>query len=374
MSIIKDRKRKVIHLGYSSTKSQWNFENDLPNYKHPHATELKQVIKSKKLSAEKAILKLDNLRKPYTVKDIAHMINERLDSSSFKSYTEQEIEVLKKEKRDKYAKSFNDALNAILKFNNGVDLDFKEITPKFCRDFESYLITNDCKVNTIATYMIRIRAIYNRAIKDRLISKHFYPFEEYRIKTEKTQKRAVQKNIIGKIKRLKLKLGSRKYIARDLFMFSFYNRGINFKDILFLKEKDIINGRIYYRRSKVKEPINVKLLPESRRIINKYIKSLGPDEYIFPYVKKGDEFNSYETAYGNLRRELNEIGKEVGCPFSLTSYVARHSWATIAKRSGVSASVISEALGHQTEKTTQIYLDSFEDDVVDEANRKITRL
>ncbi len=374
MSIVKDRKRKIISLGYSSHENHWNFDKNIPTAKHPHATELKQVIKTKKLRAEKEIMRFDNIGKPYTLEDIAHSINERIKPGSFKNYTEKVINTLKMENRNKYAKSYQDTLNAVLKYTNEHDVDFKHITPKFCRDFESNLLIENKRINTIAVHLRNIRSIYNKAIKDNIIPQHFYPFSEIRIKTEKTQKRAVTKNIIAEIKQLKLKKGTRIALARDIFMFSFYNRGINFIDIFYLKEKDIIDSRIYYRRSKVKEPMNVKLVPEALKIIKRYSQKKDPEKYVFPMLRNSDEYHRYEATFRNIRKDLSRIGEMVNSPVPLTSYVARHSWATIAKRSGVSTAVISEGLGHSTEKITQVYLDSFEDNVLDKANELITDL
>lgn len=323
-------------------------------------------------------LTLDSIGKPYTLDDVAVLIKFSYKPSSLKHYTEAIIIELQKSNRHKYASSYNDALNAILKFNKKQDLDLKDITPKFIEEFKSHLLSKGRKINTIGVYLRNFKAIYNRAIKEGYVPEKFYPFKNIKIKYEQTKKRAIGIDVIRKIRDLDLEKWPNRKLARDIFMFSFYNRGINFIDIFYLKEKDIVDDRIYYRRRKVKGLLNVKISPETREIINRYIKNEGPEEYIFPMLKKGDEVQSYKTNFRNISKYLEKIGEEVGKDMGkkipLTSYIARHSWATIAKRKGISTALISEGLGHSTEKITQVYLDSFEDEELDAANETITKL
>jgi len=135
-----------------------------------------------------------------------------------------------------------------------------------------------------------------------------------------------------------------------------------------LKNGDIENGRVRYRRKKTGQPLSIKLTEQADKIITKYYKTENKNDYVFPILKEGNEYNSYRTGIRILNKRLKTIGTEAKVKAPLSSYVARHSWATIAKRSGIPTSIISEGLAHNTEKTTQIYLDSFEDETLDNAN------
>jgi integrase len=201
-----------------------------------------------------------------------------------------------------------------------------------------------------------------------------YPFENFKIKTENTVKRALSKDEIIQIRDIDLRSCPGQEKARDFFMFSFYCMGMSFVDIAYLKVKDIYKGRLNYSRQKTTQLYNMAIVEPALEIINRYSTLENKDEFVFPILDK-DHPNLHELYLSQMRnnnKRLKDIAKKLDLSIPLTSYVARHSWATIAKRSGIPTAVISEGLGHTTEKTTQIYLDSFENSVLDEANKIIT--
>ncbi len=196
------------------------------------------------------------------------------------------------------------------------------------------------------------------------------------IRKEKTVKRAIYRENIAAVRDLDLASLPRLKVARDIFLFSFYMRGMSFKDIVFLKVGNIVGDRIYYSRQKTAQKLNVKLTEKAWELIRKYSTLKGSDAYIFPMILRPGvrEFAQYRNAYRKINTYLKRVGSLAGIEMPLTTYVARHSWASIAKRSGIPVSVISEGLGHDSEKTTQIYLDSFENSVLDAANEVITNI
>jgi integrase len=372
LQLINDRKRKMISLG-TAFENEWNFEKEIPNTKHPNVRELRSLIRKKKIEASGAIIELDEFGKPYTVDDIAEKLNVVRSFTFFKEYSQQLIQQMKRVGQNGNARAYQDAQNAFIKFNNEQDIDFKNITPKKINQFENYLLIKGLRVNSISFYLRTIRAIYNKAIKDELINEKYYPFKNYKIKTEKTIKRALNKDDLRKIVDADLKNNYELELSRDVFLFSFYNRGMSFIDVFYLDSKMISDDRIEYRRRKTHQLFSIKLTNESKEIIEKY-KGLGNSDYVFPVIAEKDEYRSYRTGLRLLNKRLKKIGESLELEIPLTSYVARHSWATIAKKTGVSTSVISEGLGHQSELTTQIYLDSFDNDVLDSANEKIISL
>lgn len=366
ISIIKDRKRRVISLGFSANDKQWSESKKTVNAKHPKADKLKKLIKQKKEAAIKALFELEGSGKPYTVVDIAEYLGRNAKTSMFKEYTDQLIAIMKQTGRYGNARAYQDALNAFIKFNDEKDIDFKNVNSRLLQRFQESLLAKDVKLNSISVYLRTLRAIYNKAIKDEVVAARLYPFKEITIREETTIKRSLSKEEIAKIKNADLSGRPDMEFARNVFLFSFYNRGMNFIDICFLKPDDVIGGRIRYRRQKTGQTFTIKITEQAQEIIDKYL--VPGSKFVFPIVTEGNEYLTYRNASRLLNKKLKVIGDELELKVPLTSYVARHSWATIAKRSGVPTAVISEGLGHDSEQITQIYLDSFEDKTLDDAN------
>jgi len=192
----------------------------------------------------------------------------------------------------------------------------------------------------------------------------------------KTRKRAISKEEIRSI--LELDLSNEKMIiqlSRDLFIFSYLQGGINFTDIASLTADNMVNGRLEYTRKKTNTLINIPLQQESIRLIHKY----NDDKrgYLFPIMNRQShktpmqKFSRIQKKIKQINSSLKHIAKIAGIEINLTTYVARHSFATVLKRSGVNTSIISESLGHSSEKTTQIYLDSFDNEQIDEAMKNL---
>lgn len=214
--------------------------------------------------------------------------------------------------------------------------------------------------------------IYNIAIEKGVVKKDLYPFDSYKVSRlhKETAKRAIQKSDIQAVLNYSLD-GKDLYtkLAVHLFSFSYFMGGINFVDMAYLTEKNIMNGRLVYNRKKTSKLINLPIGSESMKIIGLY---KGNGMYLFPILSalhktEQQKLNRLHKVITKVNRALKEIGVELGLPIKLTTYVARHSFATVLKRAGVSTSVISESLGHSSEKITQIYLDSFENSQIDEA-------
>lgn len=372
LQLIKDRKRKLIKLGIS-LEEHWNFSKEIPNNKHEESKVLRQLIRKKKNLANSAIIELDDIGKPYTVEDIAEKLDYVKKQASFIKFCDKIIEHLETTGKNGNARIYKDAKSALIKFNKGRDIDFRNLTKRKLKSYEDYLEEKGLKVNSIGVHLRTIRAIYNKAINEELVNAQYYPFKDFRIRKERTIKRSLSKEDIKKIVEIDLNHDKELDFARDIFMFSFYNRGICFIDIFYLTNQDVNNGRVEYKRKKTKQLFSIKLTQQAKEIINKYKLSVEGD-YVFPILNAEDEYKSYKTGLRLLNKRLKRIGEALEFGKPLTSYVARHSWATIAKRSGISTSIISEGLGHDSELTTQIYLDSFENKTLDDANDLIITL
>ncbi len=232
--------------------------------------------------------------------------------------------------------------------------------------------------------MRTLRSVFNKAISEGYCDKQHYPFHEYKISKldTKTIKRALTKEQLAKFNAVKVVKGTHEWDSKNYFMFSFYTRGMNFTDIAKLKWSDIKGNRLKYTRSKTKQNFDMELLPPAVKILNYYKAFTGGDDvnYVFPILSKERHItasqidNRIEKMTKATNKDLKELANESKIDFNLTTYVARHSFATILKRKGQSTSVISELMGHDSEKTTQIYLDSFGNDELDKANRSLLNL
>ena len=379
LNIIHKRVRRRFATGISVKEADWDPDrNQIINYPSKQKNlflKRNHYLKTLLLDAEGIILKLESEGKPYTADDIITLLK-GVDSSSFAEFTDKLIEELRKQGRSGNANSYKNTKSVFLNQINKKDINFDEINYSLLKKFETNLLNKDnpVSVNGISFYMRTIRAIYNRAIKEGAAKKENYPFEEYKIKNTKTQKRALSKDEIKKIRDANLDGKPGQERARDYFMFSFYCMGMSFVDVAHLKVKNITKGRLYYSRLKTSQLYNFELLPPALEIIKKYSDLKDKEAYIFPILnpEAEDPHRDYKTSMINNNTKLKKINEKLKLPINLTFYVARHSWATIAKRTGISTAIISEGLGHTTEKTTQIYLDSFENSVLDEANKKIT--
>lgn len=255
----------------------------------------------------------------------------------------------------------------------GRDILFGELSSDLLMEYEAYLKNRGNSPNTISFYMRILKAVYNRAVENGLTGQRNL-FKSVYTGVEKTLKRAIHLNDIRRIKRLDLSLKPHLDFARDMFLFCFYTRGMSFVDMAYLKKGDIANGILTYRRKKTGQQLFIRWEKCMQEIIDKY--PVNETEFLLPVITERDK--EYRKQYTNALHRVNTLLKKIGeildLPIPLTMYVARHSWASIAKNHNVPVSVISEGMGHDSENTTQIYLASLDTAVVDKANKKILDL
>ena len=297
----------------------------------------------------------------------------KYETESITSFIDHLIEELKSENRLSSASSYRDTRNRLTEFKSKIS--FRDINLRFLEDFERHLLDKGNSINSIGIYMRTLRAIYNKAVSEDLIKEDNYPFKKYRIKTGNPSKRALSKEDIIKLMNSKQKKNSRKWHSLNYFIFSYLTRGMNFKDMVLLKWKEnILGDRIVYIRAKTAnskktlDPNIIKIEPEIQKILNRYSQK---SVYVFPVLEPGLPAT---TIRHRIKNRLKRISKDISAIATeleikdadkITFYWARHTYATTLKRSGISISVISEALGHSSETTTKAYLDKFEQTEID---------
>lgn len=300
-------------------------------------------------------------------------LNDTRDLTLYK-YAEQIIYKLRCNGQYRTSETYVSVINSVRRFRKGRDVYFAEFDEDLIVAYETYLKAKMLTMNTISFYLKLLRSIYNKAVRDRLIEQS-YPFRNVYTSINKTVKRAISLQYIKKIKTLDLSYSPAKSFARDMFLFSFYTRGMSFVDIAYLRRKDVRSGIISYKRKKTGQLLNIRLESCMVDIINKYLSNPN-SPYLFNIIKYpyNDVRKQYHNALTLINRSLKIIGRLVGLRTSLSMYVARHSWASIARKEGISLSIISEGMGHDSERTTQIYLSSLDASIIDNANQKIIKL
>lgn len=314
----------------------------------------------------------DQRSSPYTSDEIVSSFANYRKGYSFFTFMEGVIIQLKLFGKHRTSETYTSTLASFTRFRLNKDIMLDEIDPALMMTYEAYLKSEHICLNTISFYMRILRATYNRAVEKNLITQ-CYPFKYVYTSIDKTIKRAVSIDTIKRIKKLDLSIYPSLEYARDLFLFSFYTRGMSFVDMAYLRKKDLNNGVLSYRRKKTGQQLHIKWEKCMQEIIEKYYYNTTP--YLLPIINsvEKNERIQYSNASAFTNRKLKEIQRLLELDTPLTMYVTRHSWASIAKNKNIPIAVISESMGHDSEATTQIYLASLSTDVIDKANALILK-
>lgn len=308
----------------------------------------------------------------FVTDDVVMRFHENRQELSFNAYISQQIARLKRLGKIRTSETYTAALRSFNGFINGKDVLFDQLNADLLAEYEAYLKGRGNTPNTISFYMRILKAVYNRAVEDGLTEQR-HPFKSVYTGVEKTMKRALSLNDIRRIKGLDLSLKPNLDYARDMFLFCFYTRGMSFIDMAYLKKKDLQNGILSYRRQKTGQQLFVKWEKPMQEIVDKYDTVGTP--YLLPVIKdmNADARRQYKNAAHLVNDKLKKLGVRLGLDIPLTSYVARHGWASIARSRNIPLATISEAMGHDSEKTTRIYLASLDTSSVDKANSQILK-
>lgn len=378
--LIHERRVKQIKTHYKIKSNEWDELSEsivVPAYdtQRKHQVEsVERCIKWDIQRLEKIVEEYEYKGLPYGLTHIADAYHKLCQKHSLFSFMEDVIAQYQRHGQIRTGETYLTTLNSFKRFRMDVDIMLEEINSELLLSYEYYLKMEGVSPNTISFYMHRLRAVYNRAVEQELVEQRF-PFKRVKTSIEKTVKRAIPVKFIRKLKSLDLSDSPSKAFARDMFLFSFYTRGMSFIDIAYLQKKDLQHNILIYRRKKTGQKLQVHWETCMQQILNMY-SAKKDSQYLFSIIEDSqkDHRRQYQNALIRINRNLKKLGEDIGLELPLTMYVARHSWATTARCEGVPISVISEGMGHDNEKTTQIYLASLENSVVDKANRKILKL
>lgn len=313
----------------------------------------------------------ENHKTIYTTDDIIASFLNRINEQTFFNFMQSIIIFLQQSGKICTAENYSCTLKSFMAFRQNKDILLSEIDSDLIQLYEACLHRKGVVRNTSSFYMRILRAVYNRAVERGLMEQR-YPFKHVYTGVDKTIKRAIPLSAIKRIKNLDLSLLPNLEFARDMFLFSFYTRGMSFIDMAYLKKKDLNNGFLIYRRRKTGQQLVIKWEKCMQEIISKYsADNLSP--YLLPVFKYPfkNSYMHYRNVMSVVNRNLKEIARRADICISLSMYCARHSWASAAKDKNIPISVICEGMGHDSEMTTRIYLASLDNSVVDNANTVI---
>ena len=373
--VCKDGKKKYKSLGVSVNPKFWNFEKNALKPNSPNYEFLSKIIADKASELSEEIVKLKSERKDFTASTLIEGNSQRVKPRTVNDLFCEQIERLKDEGRRGYMLSVRQVYNSLLIFNKHLDILFSDIDIPFLRRYETWLRKQELAENTIGIRFRTLRAIYNLAIEQNLVKTENYPFKQYKVShlQEETVKRSLSKQDIERILAYK---STNRYMRFpiDIFAFTYYCGGINFIDIANLTQTNIMEDKLIYKRHKTGKLIKIPLQPQALALIKKYHNAESP--YLFPILSsfhktEEQKANRIHKVITKVNDRLKQIGKALNLPIPLTTYVARHSQATVMKKAGVSTAVIREIMGHSSERVTQIYLDSFDNEQIDEAMKNL---
>lgn len=402
IQLIRERRRGVIFTPYRLLPEEFDHlrgKAAATSRRRTHTAFIHEVnvfLEKQKEEVQRILSELQREGKPFTVRDVTQAYHRRYDNRYVHTFFTRQIEELRKEGAQGTANKYNATLIAFEKFVGSRRIHFDNVDENLLLDFEQHLRQIPLQPNTVSFYMSNFRAVYNKAQKRGYVTRGRSPFDAVPIRIEKTRKLAVSTEVIRRVAQSEFPDSYKLNCARDMFMFSFYTRGMSFVDMAYLRQEDIRDGAICYRRRKTGQVYTVKVIPEVQAILDRYraqcspwalpvLLDYGEDGLLHPLVFGGTtpeerrQFEArlylrYKYSLSHYLRFFRSMRRRLDLSVNLSFNVARHSWASLARRQGIPVSVISVGLGHTSEKTTRIYLDELDNSMVDAANEAVAGL
>ncbi|MCW4470350.1 site-specific integrase [Flavobacterium sp. MFBS3-15] len=379
LSIIKDRKAKVIALGIKCLKKDWDEGSSKLKKSDNNYVQRNRILLQRQEEALKIIDEFELEKLDFTLTQFESRFRGAKDVNiSMKQFWEEKINDLNLAGRTGNARAYKDTMTSFYKFAKNEKLMFREVNVEMLDKYETYLRSTGSKDGGIGVRMRELRALFNDGIKKGIVDEKYYPFKAYKVSKLKGKglKRALTHKEIKLIEELDEEQHPELIQSKKLFMFSFYTRGMNFYDMMKLTWDNIQGNYIVYSRSKTKVGFRIEILPPVMKILDEYRDRKSTTNYVFPILLHRDLTpvqieNRKAKKLKQFNSDLKKIAEIQGIYSTVTSYVARHSYATILRYLGVSTEAISQSMGHSNVGITTAYLKEFEQDDIDIINRKL---
>jgi integrase/recombinase XerD len=374
-----DGQTTAIPLGISILEKDWDEKKRLIRKSYTgvsSVTRLNNQIEKVKADAMDIILKLQEggSLQALSITALKDRITQKEARDSFFQFAGQCVEDLLQAHRVGTARSYKGLISVLKDYRKGKDLLFKDVTYEFLSKFETTHKGKGNGVNGLAVYMRTIRAIYNKAIKSGVVDKDAYPFDDYKIKTAPTEKRALDGELLKNIIQLNIPTNHLCFDTRNYFLASYMMYGMNFADMAYLEKSAVGHGRVRYRRRKTGKLYDIRITPQLETILAYYMQQNPDSKFVFPILKRDSPAlreKDIQWARKRYNKKLKTLASLCGIDSNLTSYVSRHSFATQAMLLNIPLTAISTMLGHSSLKTTEIYLKGLPVDILDNYNERI---
>ena len=379
--VIHNRRKKLLYTGYRMKEEVFDeSEGKIMNgvgstFTATEVVKMNRELRKMRNQIDIRIRQLERTREEFTVEDILTQNAFGTGKSQFYllRYINAQIERKQELKKVGMAAAYKSTRSSLAKFIGRPDVRMSEVDLAFVRRYEDFLYSNGASGNTVSYYLRNLRSLYNQAVTDGYHPRGEYPFAKAQTRPAKTVKRALSRTDMQNLADLNLENEPELEFTRDLYLFSFYAQGMAFVDIVLLRKSDICNGVLTYSRHKSKQLIRIVVTPQMQGVIDKYNTE---NEYLFPIIsgEYASGYQKYRLALGRINRHLKKIAVVADIKVPLTTYTARHTWATLARDYGAPISVISAGLGHTSEEMTRVYLKDFDVSMLNQVNSIVTNL
>ena len=375
--VSRDGKAHLLKTNYIVMDEEWDEETNsvfvVPGARSSYLLQVQHAVQKDVDRLENIVARLDERVQGYSAMDVAKLFVNQAKSNMFCPFMREVIGKLRRMGKVRTAETYEATLRSFMIFRRQRDVAMENMDSDLMRMYEAWLMDRGVTKNTSSFYMRIMRAVYNRAVERQITSQRM-PFRHVYTGVDKTTKRAVGMKEVKRLRALELEERPALAFARDMFLFSFYTRGMSFVDMAFLRRDALRNGVLTYCRRKTHQQIVVKWEHCMQEIADRWGKAESP--YLLGIIRRcgADERRQYMNAQCAVNANLKKVAALAGMRMPLTMYVARHSWASIARNSNVPLAVISEGMGHDSESTTRIYLASLDNSAIDRANAMILRM
>lgn len=383
---------KEVALGITVRRGDWDEANQIVLPSDPNFKVNSLKLHAAKAKVERRILLAEQGDELLAPNELISYVAKKIENRSkvtLRTFSDGLIDGMKKAGRAGHAMAYRGAVNSIINYTGNEQLRFEDITYKLLDKYNVDMLSGGrkkggkkLKVNAVAAYLRSLRAIYNKAIKAEVVDAKHYPFSKFTIETEETISRALTLDEIRAIMTCDLEHGTPVWHNRNYFILSFCLIGINFADLFTLSQEAVKEGRVVYRRSKTGRIYNIGIHPRVQELFSYYSQqpSKNGNRYLMPALAYFDNplttHNSIKQICKVCNEYLKRIAKDCGIEKPVSTYWGRYTWANLAKKElKLSNDLIADALGHQYgNKVTGIYLDSYSNEAIDEANYKVIQL
>jgi integrase/recombinase XerD len=376
-----NRNNTTFNTGIRVKNNLWDEPSAKVKHQHPNAQAYNKTIADFHSKIQDISYKLINSDK-FNFETLKEHLTDNIKPTvipaviTFKGFAEKLINEMFAVNETGNAIIYQTALNRLMSWVNNRNLTFIELDYTLLEAFRRQLIKDGMRPNSVSNYFRTLRAIYNKAIKAKLVDRSNYPFLDIQVKTEKTAKRAITLEDLRKILHGALKLESPAWHSRNYFLLSFALRGASFTDLAYLKQENIEKGMLIYKRRKTGTKLCISVTSEIEKLLTHY-RGI-PSVYLLP-ILQDNIIEGSRTAkkviaqwIKTTNKYLGRIASNLNIDDEITTYVSRHTWATAAKKLGFSNELIAECMGHEYgNKITNIYLDNFGQDMIDTVNSTV---